>query len=219
MLSHRVFNMIIFDLILFKFMQLSKEKIKNILIKMLPDLTKKDIDSFIKITNYEIIGAKEIIIKRGNRSKKAFLIIEGTVRGYFISETGKEKNILLRGKGFLIGDARKLFNNEYQRYTYEAIPETHVLFFNYPDLEALASKNLTIMRWLSNIFKEIIIFQNYRIETMITMPAKDRYIDLIKKNPTFLEKTYAKYIADFLGITPVSLSRIIKEIKKENNPS
>ncbi len=51
---------------------------------------------------------------------------------------------------------------------------------------------------------------------MISMTAKDRYIDLIKKNPTFLEKAYAKYIADFLGITPVSLSRIIKEIKEKN---
>ncbi len=50
---------------------------------------------------------------------------------------------------------------------------------------------------------------------MISMTAKDRYIDLIKKNPTFLEKAYAKYIADYLGITP-SLSRIIKEIKEKN---
>ena len=198
-------------------MPLSKEEIKNLLIQMLPDLTKKDIDSFLKITSYEIIGAKEIIIKRGNRSKKAFLILKGTVRGFFISEAGKEKNVLLRGKGFLIGDARKLFNDEFQRYTYKAIPETHVLFFDYPDLEALAIKNLTIMRWLSNIFKEIIILQNYRIETLISMTAEERYLDLIKMNPSFLDKSYDKYIADFLGITPVSLSRIINDIKNEKN--
>jgi hypothetical protein len=86
-----------------------------------------------------------------------------------------------------------------------------------PDLEALASKNLTIMRWLSNIFKEIIILQNYRIETLISMTAEERYLDLIKKNPTFLEKAYAKYIADFLGITPVSLSRIIQFIRNQTN--
>ncbi len=197
-------------------MPLSKEEIKNILIKKQPDLTKKDIASFLKITSYKIIGAKEIIIKRGYPSKKAFLILNGTVRGYYISNAGIEKNILLRREGYLVGDAIKLFNDKYQRYTYEAIPETHVLYFNYPDFEKLAIKNPSIMQWLLNIFKEIIILQNYRIESMISMTAEERYLDLIKINPSFLEKAYAKHIANFLGITPVSLSRIIKEIKEKN---
>ncbi len=198
-------------------MPLSKEEIKNLLIQMLPDLTKKDIDSFLKITSYEIIGAKEIIIKRGNRSKKAFIILKGTVRGFFISEAGKEKNVLLRGEGFLIGDARKLFNDEFQKYIYKAIPETHVLFFDYPNLEALAFKNPNIMQWLLINFKEIMVLQTYRIETLISMTAEERYLDLIKKNPSFLDKSYDKYVADFLGVTPVSLSRIINDIKNEKN--
>lgn len=195
-------------------MPFSKEEIKIILIKLLPYLNKKDIDSFLKITNYEIIGAKEIIIKRGCPSKKAFLILKGTVRGYYISDSGIEKNVLLRGEGFFVGDARKLFNGEFQKYSYEAIPETHVLFFNYPDFEDLASKNPNIMQWLINIFKEIILLQNYRIETMISMTAEERYLDLIKLNPKFLGKAYAKHVANFLGITPVSLSRIIKKVKE-----
>jgi len=193
-------------------MPFSKERIKNILINSLPNLTKKDISRFLSITNYEIIGAKEIIIKRGSPSKTAFLILEGTVRGYFISDVGIEENILLRGEGYLVGDARKLFNDEFQRYTYEAISETHVLFFNYPDLEDLANKNPNIMQWLLNIFKEIILMQNYRIETMASMTAEERYLDLIKINPSFLEKAYAKHVANFLGITPVSLSRIVHKL-------
>lgn len=195
-------------------MSLSKEEIKNILIKTLPDLTKKDIESFLKITSYDIKNEKEIIIKRGEKSKKAFLILKGTVRGYYISEAGKEINVLLRGEGFLVGDARKLFNDEFQRYTYEALSETHMLYFNYTNLEALAFNNSNMMQWLSNIFKEIIILQIYRIETMICMTAEERYKDLIRKNPSFLKESYAKYIASFLGITPVSLSRIIKKVKE-----
>ena len=200
-------------------MPFSKEKIKNILIKTLPFLTEKDISRFLIITNYEVLGDKEIIIKRGCRSIKAFLILKGAVRGYYISETGKEKNVLLRGEGYFVGDARKLFNNEFQRYTFEAIIETHVLLFNYPDLEDLAKKNPNIMQWLLSVFKEIMILLNYRLETMISMTAEERYVDLIKKNPNFLEKTYAKHIANFLGITPVSFSRIIKGIKPQGIPS
>ena len=196
-------------------MPFSKEKIKSILIKTMPFLTEKEISRFLNITNYEVIGAKEIIIKRGCKSKKAFLILKGAVRGYYISETGKEKNVLLRGDGYFVGDARKLFNDEFHRYTFEAILETHVLLFNYPDLEDLASKNSNIMQWLLSVFKEIMILLNYRLETMISMTAEERYLDLIKKNPSFLGKAYAKHIANFLGITPVSFSRIINKSIKE----
>lgn len=198
-------------------MPLSKEEIKKISIEILSKLTKKDIENFLNITNYAVKTDKEVIIRRGNKSKKAFLILKGTVRGYFFSEAGAEKNVLLRAEGFFVGDARKLFNDEPQKYTYEAIGKSHILFFNYPDFEALAIKNPNIMQLLLNILKEIIILQNYRIETMISMTAEERYLDLIKMSPKFLEKTYLKHIANFLGITPVSLSRIIKRVKEKQN--
>lgn len=195
-------------------MSLSSEDIKTILIKSLPSLTEKDIESFLKITNYKVIGANEIILKRGHQSRTAFLILKGAVRGYFICESGTERNSLLRGEGFFMGDGEKLFYNEYHKYTFEAITETHVLYFKYPDFEELAIKNPNIMQWHLSIFKEIMILQNYRIETLISMTADERYLDLIKKNPTFLDKTFSKYVANFLGITPVSLSRIIRKITK-----
>ncbi len=198
-------------------MSLSSEEIKTILIKSLPNLTEKDIESFLKVTNYKAIGAKKIILKRGHQSRTAFLILKGAVRGYFICEAGIERNSLLRGEGFFMADGEKLFYNKYHKYTFEAITETHVLYFNYRDFEELAIRNPNIMQWHLRIFKEIMILQNYRIETLISMTAEERYLDLIKKNPTFLDKTFSKYVANFLGITPTSFSRIINTIKKEKD--
>ena len=47
---------------------------------------------------------------------------------------------------------------------------------------------------------------------MVMMTGEERYLDLLKKNPAFLESSYDKYVASYLGITPVSLSRIKKRI-------
>ena len=44
------------------------------------------------------------------------------------------------------------------------------------------------------------------------MSSEERYLDLLKLNPDFLEKSYDKYVASYLGITPVSLSRIKKRL-------
>lgn len=196
-------------------MKLSNNQIFRILLKSQPFLTKKDIDSFLRITSYKAKENKEIIIQKGCSSKKAFFILKGAVKGYLTDKDETENIILLRGEGYFVGDAKKLFKDDFQRYTYEAIQKTHILFFDYSDFEALVNQNPNIMKWLGNLLKEIIIMQNYRIETFISMTAKERYLSLIEINPNFLEKVYAKYIADFLGITPVSLSRIINNLENK----
>lgn len=49
---------------------------------------------------------------------------------------------------------------------------------------------------------------------ILTKTAKQRYIELIDKQPFILQRVPSKYIASYLGITPESLSRIKKEITK-----
>ena len=68
-----------------------------------------------------------------------------------------------------------------------------------------------------NILKEGITRLTYRVETLTTMTHEDRYKDILKLNPNFLKNTHAKYLANYLGITPQSLSRIMKRIKNDKS--
>lgn len=45
--------------------------------------------------------------------------------------------------------------------------------------------------------------------------AKERYLDLLKRDPLLLKHVPLKYIASYLFITPQSLSRIRAELAKE----
>lgn len=47
---------------------------------------------------------------------------------------------------------------------------------------------------------------------LLTKTASERYLQLKIQIPNLLERTPKKYIASFLGITPQSMSRIIKDI-------
>jgi len=49
---------------------------------------------------------------------------------------------------------------------------------------------------------------------MLTKDASHRYLDLLVDNPLIIEKVPQYYIASYLGITPQSLSRLRKKIKK-----
>lgn len=47
---------------------------------------------------------------------------------------------------------------------------------------------------------------------ILTKTAKERYAQLLQRQPEIIRRTPMKYIASYLGITPQSLSRIRKEV-------
>jgi len=196
-------------------MELKKNEIKCILKKLLPNLPISGIDSLIKISTYSIKQNKEIISKSGQHSKKVYLILKGSLRGYIINENGIEKNVLLRSEGVFIADAVGLFKNKPQKYTFETIGKTKLLVFDFKEFESLAYKNPIILRLYLTVLKETIVRLTYRVDSLITLTNEERYLKLTKLDPLFLRSAYSKHVADFLGMTPVSLSRIMKRIRNK----
>ena len=193
-------------------MGFSKKEIQTTLRTLIPILSKENIKHILKISTYYKKEDKEIILKSYN----LFFILQGTVRGYILDKKGLEKTVFLRTEGYFGGDIKTLFYNQPKTYYYEAIGETHVLALDIKDLETMAYSDHVLMQWYLSFLKDLIATLNYRVESMISMTAKERYLDLIRLNPEILEKVYAKHIASFLGITPVSLSRIISNLKKNS---
>ena len=194
-------------------MEFSKSEIQNLLIKFYPNLKEKEIDIILSISAYHFAKNKEIILKSGRRDKNAILILKGIARAYSISEKGEELNDFIRAEGKLMADAR-VFGDDIQILNIEAIGEIHYLKFNISKLEALGYNNPELMKFYLNILKEIILTLSYRLNTFVTMTPKERYIDLLSWNPILIKSSYDKHLATFLGITPLTIHRIKKDISR-----
>ena len=130
-----------------------------------------------------------------------------------MSEKGEELNDFIRAEGKVIGDSR-VFGDDTQILNIEAIGDIQYLKFNINQLEVLGYDNPEIMKFYLNILKEMILTFTYRLNTFITMTPKERYIDLLRWNPILIESSYDKHLASFLGIKPLTIYRIKKEIIK-----
>ena len=194
-------------------MHFTSNDIFTTLSELLPNLNEKDIEEFLSITTYKNVNKNMIIQKSGIQTKKVFLILKGTVRGYIINEKGIETTILIRSNGIFVADTGTLFTDKPQKMAFKSIDESHILSFNYKDLESLANENPRIMQLHLAALKEAITRLFYRVESLTTMTPEERYKDIVALNPNFLKATSAKYLASYLGITPQSLSRIMKRIK------
>ncbi len=194
-------------------MHFTTNEIFTALSKVFPNLDEKDLEDFLSITTYKKVNKNTIIQRSGLQTKKVFLILKGTVRGYIINEQGVEITILIRSTGIFVADTGTLFTDEPQRMSFKSIDESHILSFIYKDFESLANENPRIMQLHLSALKEAITRLFYRVESLTTMTHEERYNDIVALNPNFLKATNDKYLANYLGITPQSLSRIMKRIK------
>ncbi|WP_316802822.1 Crp/Fnr family transcriptional regulator [Pedobacter nototheniae] len=61
------------------------------------------------------------------------------------------------------------------------------------------------------IYEKSLLYNEQRALDMITLPADERYYNLMKNYPEIIQNVPLQYIASYLGIEPQSLSRIRKK--------
>lgn len=194
---------------------LNNQTISQILSETFPFLSEQDVEEFISICECIKAPNKKVLIKGGETTNSIYFVLDGLIRGYFTNEKGLEKNIFLRPERTISGSPNSIFRNEPARYSFEAVGECQLLKFKASDIMKLAKENPNVTRIYINGLQETIDSLIFRVESLIDKMPEKRYEQLIATNPQFFQKAYNKHIANYLGITSVSLSRIIKR-KLEN---
>lgn len=182
-----------------------------------PFLSAESVSQILKICTYKEVKNRELIIKAGDKSRIFFFILEGTFRGYFINKQGNEVNMFLRQEPSIFGTSDTLSTEKATKFNIESILPSKILFFNIEEFEVIAFQNPEILKLFVSELKSHLQNLVNRIEGLVDKQPEDRYLELLKTNPKLFQSAFNKHIANFLGITPVSLSRIIKRIKDKKN--
>lgn len=191
------------------------DKAKEILQESFPFLNDDEIQQFLRICKPIKAKNKTVLIKGGDLNAKSFFILEGLIRGYFTNEKGVEKNIFLRPERTLTGDPSSLFHNLPAKYTFEAVGDCELLEIKLTEIMKMTETNPKFSQIYIASLQEVVSTLIFRVESLIDKMPEKRYEQLIETHPQFFQKAYNKHIANYLGITSVSLSRIIKR-KLEN---
>lgn len=191
-------------------MSYSNEELKKAVLKFFPNLSHETLNQFLSICKYKESVNKEVILKGGSTRKNVILLLSGSARAFSLGNEGQELNSFMRYEGHLIADA-KVFGDQVQKLHVESIGEINYLKFNIAELEELGYENPDLMRFYLAFLKEIILTLSHRVGTFVTMSPKERYNDLLRWNPKYLEKAFDKDVASFIGIKPITLYRIKKE--------
>lgn len=152
-------------------------------------------------------GKGERILSEGEVCTGISYIEKGLVRQYYI-KNGKEVTEHLGVDHSIFMCIESLFKEEPSHLQVEALEPTLVYILPKAKLEAAAMRNVNIQMLYRKILEESLIQSQVHADLMRFETAPNRYKRLCEMNPQVVLRAPLTYIANYLQMTPETLSRI-----------
>lgn len=176
------------------------------------DLTMSDVQVILKSSKTQTFATDEFLITEGQTRKEVFWVRKGLVRGFRVNDKWEEITTMLRWENQpVVSPNVILFDQPSQQY-FQALEPTEVLRFDYDKIQSIIDGNPKLEANRTFILRNILKEALQRIDSFVLQSPEERYLDFIRTKPDIMNRVPNKYIANVLGITPVSLSRIRKRI-------
>ncbi len=158
------------------------------------------------------VRRKVTLLKEGEIPRKIFIIKKGCLRAATTTSRGKEITFQFFFENEAIASIESFRAGQPSPISIKSVEPSTVLVLQKEGFETLMRdfpecKDLMFELMARRFSQYAKLFLTY----LRTTP-KERYIELLKSDPRILQRVPQHYIASFLGITPVSLSRIRKRI-------
>jgi CRP-like cAMP-binding protein len=153
------------------------------------------------------VPAKTVLLQAGEISHHAHFIKTGCLRQWF-NKDGKDITVQFFFEGQVVASIDSFMNNQPSLFSIESIEPSTIISIGKADFEKISD----LYPEFKGKFHDFIFlrFRNYAqlFLSRIKDSPKERYEDLIKNCPEIIRRVPQHYIASYLGITPISLSRI-----------
>lgn len=157
------------------------------------------------------IAAKEILLNEGEMAKNMFFVEKGCLRTWFLRD-GIEFTFQFVFENQFISSFESLWTNQPSLYTIESLEPCTLKVISKKDFKITFNANPIVRGEFNNyLIARLFHYQKLFIARISEKP-ETRYLQLIKTHPEILKRIPQHYIASYLGITPVSLSRIRNRI-------
>lgn len=143
----------------------------------------------------------------GHTCKTIYFIKKGVARIYYFKD-GTDITESFAFENNIIARVESLFTGKPSRKGIQILEDAEIIAINSTLLFKLYDSYPEIERLFRLIVEAAYVDTVNRIESIQFYTAEERYHTLIKEAPDVLKRVPLKYIASYLGITQVSLSRI-----------
>lgn len=156
------------------------------------------------------VPAKTMLLEEGEISKKLFIIEKGCIRVWF-NNNGKDLTTQFFFENQSVASIESFMKKFPSQAAVETIEPSVLWWISKNDLDKILEEIKEIPelrdRLITMLFQRTFDYMKYFVSFIKDSPTQ-RYLNLIKERPQIVQRVPQHYIASYLGVTTVHLSRI-----------
>jgi CRP-like cAMP-binding protein len=164
------------------------------------------------------VPAKTVLLKEGEISGKVFLIEKGCLRIGF-NKDGKDITVQFFFEDNTVSSIESFKKRQPSLVTIEAVEPCVLWYIHKKDIDRIIAEISEIPvlrdRFIDLLFERTFNYMKHFFSFIKDTPLQ-RYQNLLKDRPQIVQRVPQHYIASYLGISTVHLSRIKSKLAKEN---
>lgn len=170
----------------------------------------------LAVCQIKAVSKGSTLFKGGEQPTQVCLLVDGIFRGFFLDADGKEiTDCLVSTPGYpLMPDSDLTVASN---LTIEALTDALVFSLSIQDFFLLTQRYAAIQ----SLYQKMMLYSwGYHRQLKVMMyqySAAERYRWFLRYYPQVLDQISHKYIASFLNMTPVTLSKLINSISAQEN--
>ena len=170
--------------------------------------------AFTQHLKFSSLKKKDHFITEGTVCDQVGFILKGSVRYYYIKD-GTELTGYFSFENDFTSSYKSYLKQQPSLNYIQALEDTSLITFSYAAMQKMLDNPLLaykMERFGRLIAEYLICCYEERISSFVAQTPEERYLRMMETDRHIFQRIPQHYIANFLGITPVSLSRIRKRV-------
>lgn len=193
-MNENVYDDLFINLLKRKFITLDEENIALIGSILRPKVFKKDM----------------FFLREGENSTELGLIIKGVFRSYYIDKAGNDITKYFYAEGDILFSYMAYLSQKESTYYIQALEDSEILVAKISDFEKIVEGNYQLLLFYKKMIDRILVVKEEHASSFKLLNSRERYKQFLAAYPGLEKRLKQCHIASYVGVTPVSLSRIRK---------
>lgn len=162
------------------------------------------------------VGKGTILVDLGQVAQEAYFIIKGCLRFYYLTDDGKEITGFIFQENMMAGSHESFFSQVPSLQVVETLEDGDLLAISYESVQTLFREVPRMNILIRKILEQRMAYAQRVVASLIIQKPEERYSSLLEQQPELLQRIPHHMLASYLGITPVSMSRIRRKLRDKD---
>lgn len=175
-------------------------------------IDEENISLLSDIFKLRILKKDAFFLQEGENSTEIGFIISGIFRSYYVDKIGNDITKYFYTEGEILFSYAAYLSQKESMYYMQALEDSEILVAKISDFERIIEGNYQLLLFYKKMIDRVLVIKEEHASSFKLLNSIERYKQFLATYPDLGKRIKQYYLASYLGITPVSLSRIRKKL-------